>query len=293
MGKLIHWAAAFGALCAQEAFSPRGKAYFAKPDPAGTVEKADIALAKNPRSAELLLAAARARDAVLRFSESIPLYTRGIDEHPGDVRFLRYRGHRFISTRKFDFAVADLKKAAELAPASFDVSYHLGLAYYLRGDFNHAAREYKRCLAMAAQPKPDFLKGMPSGWRACHAMDDDSRVAITEWAWRALRRAGKSDEASKLLGTISESMQVKENQSYFKTLMLYKGAAQSASAEGGNAVPTIGYGVGVWHYVNRRKEQACAEWQRAAADSESWSAFGLIAAEVEIARGICKPLKKR
>ena len=293
MVKALFWMAVGGVLCAQEAFSPQGKAYFAKPDPTGSIEKADIALAKDLRSADLLLAAARARDAVLRFSESIPLYTRGIDENPGDVRFLRYRGHRFISSRKFDFAVADLKKAAEIAPASFDVSYHLGLAYYLRGDFNHAAREYQRCLAMASQPKPDFLKGMPKDWRACHAMDDDSRVAITEWTWRALRRAGKSDEAAKLLASITESMTVKENQSYFKTLLFYKGAEQPATGEGGNAVPTIGYGVGLWHHLNGRKEQACSAWQRAAGDAENWSAFGLIAAEVEIARGLCKPVKKR
>ncbi|MBM3767456.1 MAG: hypothetical protein FJW32_18855 [Acidobacteria bacterium] len=293
MAKATLWLAALGALSAQEAFSPQGKAYFAKADATGSVERADIALAKDQNSAELLLAAARARDVLLRFSESIPLYTRGIDEHPGDVRFLRFRGHRFISTRKFDFAVADLKKAAEMAPASFDVSYHLGLAFYLRGDFNHAAREYQRCLALAGQPQPDFLKGLPAGWRPCYAMDDDSRVAITEWTWRALRRAGKPDEAAKLLATISETMNVKENQSYFKTLLLYKGVAQSAAGEGGNAVPTIGYGVGLWHHLNGRKEQACREWQRAAGDVENWSAFGLIAAEIEIGRGLCKPVKKR
>lgn len=293
MAKLILWIVGLGVISAQEAFSPQGKAYFAKPDPNGTVEKADLALAKGPASADLLLAAARARDALLRFSESIPLYTRAIDEYPNDVRFLRYRGHRFISTRKFDFAVADLKKAADIAPASFDVSYHLGLAYYLRGDFNHAAREYQRCLAMASRPTPDFLKGMPADWRACYAMDDDSRVAITEWTWRALRRAGKPDEAAKLLASITESMTVKENQSYFKTLLLYKGVAQTAAGEGGNAVPTIGYGVGLWHHLNGRKDQACAEWRRAAADSENWSAFGLIAAEAEFARGLCGPVKKR
>src|SRR5262245_29336205 len=129
--------AAVPLLCAQapepEVFSPLGKAYSAKSDAEHSVEKADAALAKGPASAELLLEAARVRDSLLRFSESIPLYTRGIDEYPNDVRFLRFRGHRFISTRKFDIAVVDLKKAADFAPASFDVSYHLGLAYYLRG----------------------------------------------------------------------------------------------------------------------------------------------------------------
>ena len=255
-----------------EAFSPGGKAFSARPDPEHTIAAADLALAKEPASADLLLAAARARDAVLRFSESLPLYTRGMDEYPGDVRFPRYRGHRFISTRKFDFAIADLKRAAEIA------------------------REYQRCLAMAAQPKPQFMRGMPVDWRPCQALDDNARVAITEWAWRATRRAGKPEEAEKLLATITESMKVTDNQSYYRTLLLYKGlrteADALAAAPEANSVATLSYGVGVWHWLAGRKEQACAAWERAVS-GENWSAFGFIAAEGELARGACKPARKR
>jgi len=260
------------------------------------IEKADLALSKGPASAELLLAAARARDTILRFSESIPLYTRGMDDYPGDVRFPRFRGHRFISTRKFDSAIADLKKAIELAPASFDVSYHLALAYFLRGDYNHAAREYQRCLSMAALPKPQFMKGMPIDWRPCHGMDDDTRVAVTEWAWRALRRAAKPDEAAKLLAAIHPQIAVKENMSYHRTLLLYKGLRTEeetlAPPLDGNAAPTIGYGVGLWHWLDGRKAQACQAWE-VVVSGDNWAAFGFIAAESELARGACKSSKKR
>ena len=279
-----------------QVYSPLGKSFTAKPDDARAIEKADLDLSKGPVSAELLLAAARARDTVLRFSESIPLYTRGMDDYPGDVRFPRFRGHRFISTRKFDFAIADLKKAAELAPASFDASYHLALAYYLRGDYNHAAREYQRCLSMAALPKPQFMKGMPVDWRPCYDMDDDTRVAVTEWAWRALHRAAKPGEAAKLLTAIHPQMAVKENQSYFRTLLLYKGLRTEEEALAapldGNAVPTVGYGVGLWHWLEGRKAQACLAWERVVT-GENWAAFGFIAAESELARGACKSSKKR
>ncbi len=279
-----------------EVYSALGKAYLAHPDPNRTIEAADLALAKSPASADLLLAAARARDTLLRFSESIPLYTRGIDEFPNDVRFLRFRGHRFISIRRFDPAIVDLKKAADTAPASFDISYHLALAYFLRGDFSHASREYLRCLAMADLPQPQFLRGLPAGWRSCYAMDDDTRVATTEWAWRALRRAGKPDEAAKLLAPITDSMQVKDNVSYLRTLLLYKGLRTEAQTVAppldGNAGPTIGYGVGLWHWLEGRKEQACAAWEKVLT-SPSWSAFGLIAAEGELARGACRAGKKR
>ena len=279
-----------------EAFSPGGKAFSARPDTEHSIAAADLALAKGPASADLLLAAARARDTVLRFSESLPLYTRGMDEYPGDVRFPRYRGHRFISTRKFDFAIADLKRAAEIAPVSFDVSFHLGLAYYLRGDYNHAAREYQRCLTLAAQPKPQFMRGMPVDWRPCQGLDDNARVAITEWAWRANRRAGKTEEAEKLLATITDSMKVTDNHAYYSTLLLYKGLRTEADTlavpPDRNTLATVSYGVGMWHWMAGRKEQACAAWERAAS-GENWSAFGFIAAETELARGVCKPLKKR
>lgn len=281
---------------AAEVYSPLSRVFTSLPDPEHKVEAADLALAKGPASAELLLAAARSRDAILRFNEAIPLYTRGMDEYASDVRFPRYRGHRLISTRRFQLAIADLKLAADMAPASFDVSYHLGLAYYLHGDFNHAAREYARCLAMASHPKPDFMKGMPAGWRPCYAMDDDSRVAITDWAWRALRRAGKPEEAAKLLAPIREGMAVKENQSYYKALLLYKGLKPEADVMAppleGTAAATLGYADGLWHWLEGRKEQACAAWERAVS-GDNWSAFGFIAAETELGRGVCPAGRKR
>lgn len=285
----------FGQSVEPELFSPLGKVYVARQDLSGAVERADAALAKAPDSADLLLAAARARDALLRFRESIPMYTRGMDEFPNDVRFPRFRGHRFLSTRRYDMAVADLKKATEMAPSSFEASYHLALAYYLRGDFGHAAREYMRCLAMSPHPKPEVQKGMPAGWLSCYAMEDDPRTAITEWAWRALRRSGKPDEAAKLLGTIDENMTITENLSYFRTLLVYKGVRTEAEAIGapqdGNAMPTMSYGLGLWHWLEGRKETACNYWRKAL-ESPNWSAFGLIAAEVEISRGACGKPKK-
>ena len=137
---------------------------------------------------------------------------------------------------------------------------------------------------------------MPADWRACYAMDDDTRVGITEWAWRALRRGAKPEEAAKLLDAITQQMIVKENQSYFRTLLLYKGLRTEdqtlAAPLDGNAAPTIGYGVGLWHWLEGRKEQACSAWKRVVTDS-NWAAFGFIGAEVELAKGACPTGKKR
>jgi tetratricopeptide (TPR) repeat protein len=285
--------ASFAQLPAPEVFSPLGKSYTSNPDETQGIQKADLALAKGPATADLLLAAGAARDAVLRFSESIPLYGRGMDDYPNDVRFPRYRGHRFISTRRFDPAIVDLKKATDMAPASFDASYHLALAFYLRGDYSHAAREYQRCLAMSTQPKPASFKGLPANWRNCYSLDDDARVAITVWAWSALRRSGKAADAAALLGTIHENMQIRENRSYFRTLLLYRGQrTETQTMAAADSVATTGYAIGLWHWLDGRKEQACVYWERVLTDP-NWAAFGFIAAEGELARGACKPAKKR
>ena len=123
-----------------------GRPVFARDDGDGAIAKADAALAADPRNVDLILAAARARDAALQFHAAIEIYTRGLAIAPDDVRLLRFRGHRYISTRRFDLAVADLRKALDLSPSSFDVIYHLGLAHYLRGEFEEAARVYRSCL---------------------------------------------------------------------------------------------------------------------------------------------------
>ena len=140
------------------------------------------------------------------------------------------------------------------------------------------------------------ILGMPADWRACQGLDDNARVALTEWAWRANRRAGKTEEAEKLLATITEAMKVTDNQSYYRTLLLYKGLRTEAdilaAPPDANAVATVSYGLGMWHWLAGRKDQACAAWQRAVS-GDNWSAFGFIAAEGELGRGLCKPAKKR
>jgi tetratricopeptide (TPR) repeat protein len=91
-----------------ELTTPLGRQVFARADTDGAIAKADAALARDPGNVDLLLAAARARDAALQFHSAIELYTRALAIAPDDVRLLRFRGHRYISIRRFDAAVADL-----------------------------------------------------------------------------------------------------------------------------------------------------------------------------------------
>lgn len=267
-----------------------GRAVVARPDTDGAIAKADAALAADPRNVDRILAAARARDVALQFHAAIEVYTKGLAIAPDDVRLLRFRGHRYISIRRFDLAVADLQKAVGLTPSSFDVTYHLGLAHYLRGEFDEAARVYRSCLDATSDPRP-----LPQGWRSCTntRTTDNDRVAVTDWLYRALRRAGRHDEAKALLPAFTADMKVGENEAYYTALRFYSGAvteeaAMTPATKSENRLVTVGYGVATFHLANGDTARACALLKRIA-DEPNWNAFGVIAAEVDLAqRGACR-----
>jgi tetratricopeptide (TPR) repeat protein len=262
-----------------------GKPVYARPDADRAIAKADAALAADPTNVDLILAAARARDAALQFRAAIALYTRGLERAPADVRLLRFRGHRYISVRDFDRAVADLQKAAEIAPSSFDVTYHLALAHYLAGNYDAAARVYRSCLDYAGQPGQ-----LPEGWRSCMTTKatPNDRVAMSDWLYRSLRRAGRHDEAKALAADVADGLTVGENEAYYTALRFYRGAVSETDAmepktKNENRLVTVGYGVATFHLANGDRARACQLLTKIA-NEPNWNAFGVIAAEIDLTR---------
>jgi tetratricopeptide (TPR) repeat protein len=225
-----------------------------------------------------------------RYRKAIEIFTEGIELHPDDPRFYRHRGHRFISIRRFDAAVADLEKAASLIlgkedgiepdglPNEFGIPtsthhsniwYHLGLAHYLRGDFERARAAYQRCLAVSDNA--------------------DMLAATVNWLYLTLRRLGLTAEAQELLLPITAEMKILENRDYHRLLLMYKGEIvpeallEEVNGDHGLGSATTGYGVGTWLLVNGNKE-AAREIYRDIVDGDSVTAFGFIAAEAELRR---------
>ena len=271
--------------------SALGKQYFARADTDGAVAKADAVLASDPDNLDLLIAAARAHDVALQFDASIGLYTKAINMTPNDVRAYRFRGHRYISTRKFDLAIKDLERAVALAPSSFDVVYHLGLAYFLTARFPAAAKTYQGCLDRKTPGT-----GLPEGWRDCAALsstaaarDEESRIGMNDWLYRSLRRAGKSEEAKALLAGIPEGLPVKESEAYYRALLFYKGARTEAQvlpdeAFKENTGVTVGYGLANFYLAEGQTAKACVLLRRLVQDDAHWNAFGFIGAEADLTR---------
>jgi tetratricopeptide (TPR) repeat protein len=151
-----------------------------------------------------------------------------------------------------------------------NIYYHLGLAYYLQGDFESARAAYERCLAAST--------------------NNDMYVATADWLYMTLRRLGAEEAAAALLETISADMEIIENTSYHNRLLMYKGERSPESlleVEAGEdralTFATQGYGVGNWYLYNGDADRA-EEIFLQVLEGDYWAAFGYIAAEAEIAR---------
>jgi len=275
-------------LAEPQAVSLFGEELYAQVDTTGAIAEADEALAASPDDVELLIAAGRVRRNFWQYRQAMELYTQAMELAPADWRPYRFRGHRYISVREFDRAVTDLEAARDRAPLNWDVSYHLGLAYFLNGQFGEAADEYLRCLELADDPATRAAQS--DDFRACsqNADDPESQVAMTEWAVRALLRDGRMAEMHELLDTISEDMDITENVAYYHDLLFYKGLKTeeellNPADDAPYRLETVGMGVANWLIVHGETERA-RELLEIIVDDPWWPGFGRIGAEVELAR---------
>lgn len=251
-----------------EVSSPLGAEFYARPDEKGAILEAEKKLAADPKNVELIIALGRAQAEVWRYRDAISTYSRGIEMFPTNALLYRHRGHRYISIREFDKAVADLEHGAKLDANSYEIWYHLGLARYLKGRFEDAAAAYERCRALADR--------------------DESAISASHWLYMSYRRAGKKAEGTRVLDRITAEMQPGESRAYFELLLFYKGLKQQADIYNPEKLPeldqaTIGYGVGNWLLYNGDEKKAREVFKRVVSGSY-WPAFGFIAAETELAR---------
>lgn len=250
--------------------------------------KARARYEKNPHEADAIIWLGRRTAYLGRYREAIDIFTEGIRRHPNDARMYRHRGHRYITVRKLDDAIRDLQRAEELTRGRPDeiepdglpnargvpttslqsnICYHLGLAWYLKGEFERALPVYKRCNELSTNA--------------------DRLVSTSHWLYMTLRRLGRPQEAERVLEPIGSSLDVIENTSYHKLTLMYRGeiVAEELLREDPATVDgaTILYGIGNGYLYGGEPEKAAALFRRIL-DGGQWAAFGFIAAEAETAR---------
>ncbi len=246
--------------------------------------------AARPNDPDALIWVGRRLAYLGRYRESIAVFSDGARRFPNDPRVYRHRGHRYITVRSLDDAIADFERAARLMGGRPDevepdgqpnarntpigslqsnVWYHLALAHYLKGDWKMAARAARSGVQVSTNP--------------------DRLVSQIHWLYMALRRAGLQADAAEALAPIRDDFDIIENESYYRLVRMYKGAISSAAADSAlSAVRTpsdasLAYGYANWFLYNGDTTRAVRAFERILSGG-SWASFGYIAAEADLAR---------
>lgn len=263
---------------------------------AASVSAANLAIAheayeKNPNVAEELIWYGRRMAYTGEYKEAIKIFTEGVKKFPNDARMYRHRGHRYITLRCFDDAIRDFETAAKLIKDKADeiepdglpnarniptstlqsnIWYHLGLAFYLKGDFKKAEKAYAECQKVSK--------------------NNDMLIATVYWRYMTLRRLGKTKEAKRLLDSLPKDPDVIENEDYLKLIKLNRGEERPEnllSTIKGDAntlkSASLGYGIGNYFLYNGGREKAMIIFRKIV-EGDQWSSFGYIAAEAELKR---------
>jgi tetratricopeptide (TPR) repeat protein len=270
--------------------TPLGKTYTI-PSPSEKMlnqfEEAKATYEANPDDVEALIWYGRRTAYLGQYGQAIEIYSKGIEKFPNEPKLYRHRGHRYISIREFDKAIEDLEKAATLIqgteneiepdgmpnaqniPVSTlhgNIYYHLGLAYYLKHDYEKAYEAYLLC-----RESGDLY---------------DNIVSSTHWLYMIQQRLGNPSKADSLLAPIHADSTVIENQSYADLCGLYKGWLPVDSliqtGPGGNpSNDAIRYGVANW-YLYHGDTLTAKMMMEELIQTNSFASFGYIAAESDL-----------
>ncbi|HET9261617.1 MAG TPA: tetratricopeptide repeat protein, partial [Vicinamibacterales bacterium] len=227
------------------------------------------AIALDAKQPEYHVGRCRTLARLMRHKEAIDGCTDALKLDPNNPQALLERGHFLINVRQADKALPDLLQARKLGADLYGVAYHLSLAYYVTGDFERAAEEYEQCYP--------------------NAKTDDNRIACLAWQYVALLRAGRKADADNVLERVTSDTRVQSSVAYLDRLLLFKGVkneedvAQTMQKDN-LQLPTVAYGIGVWHLVNGREARAREYFEKATTPPAQQSGFGSVASYYELQR---------
>ena len=261
---------------ALEVTSGLGRRLYALPDDQSVID-ARKNLAADPKNVDRVLQLSKAEAARRQYREAIATSTGGLAFAPENAGLYLERGHRELGLREFKPALKDLQQATLLAPENLDTFYHLGLAHYFLGEFSEAAVSFGKARDLAK--------------------NNDSLIDCSNWLYASLQRAGKPEEAAKVLARITPDVKNTEPHLYFylRLLHFYQGqiAAEAVlppppagpeDLEGELSFNTVSYGVGNWRVYHHDRSAAMGLF-RNVVKGEAWNSWGFIGSEVELLRG--------
>lgn len=249
-------------------------------------EEAKAIYETNPEDVEAIIWYGRRTAYLGQYQAAIDIYSKGIDSFPDEPKLYRHRGHRYISIREYDLAIADFEKAAELIEGTANeveedgmpnalnipvstlhgnIYYHLGLAYYLTHDYEKAYDAYLNCRESGSKY--------------------DNIVSSTHWLYMIQQRLENPTKADSMLAPINQDSTVIENQSYADLCLLYKEIlpldSVMPSGPGSPSNDAVRYGVANWYLYNGDTARA-KSMMNELINTQAFSSFGYLAAESDL-----------
>ena len=198
-----------------------------------------------------------------QIEEAINVFTHGIAMFPNSSQPLVHRGAQFIRFTDFDAAIMDLEKATvfveqetlekvvdvrpnfykrSLKNNKFITFQHMGIAFYLKGQFDRSISSFKKTLEFSDS--------------------SDLRVLSSYWLYSCYRKIGNEQAAETVVGEIPSRMRLLENRPYHDLIMFYRGLVSSQiviernSDQNNRLSPFVAYGVGNWYLLEGYLESA-------------------------------------
>lgn len=116
--------------------------------PCAIPDSPESAALRGAETVEELFALAKALNFQLRYRDALEVYDRILALEPDNALAYRQRAPRFLNTLQPERAIADLLRCRELGGDEADLSYRLGIARYLSGDYAVAMSEEERCFLL-------------------------------------------------------------------------------------------------------------------------------------------------
>lgn len=233
------------------------------------------AVKQEPKNTKLLLELALAVKRQTYYYEASEIFSEILMLDPFNSTVLCHRGHVYIGIQAYKQAAADFEMALRINPTDWDSLYHIGLCYYLLGDYETAGEYYARCYAVSKT--------------------EEDLTAVADWYWLTLMHLDRVSEAQLILDRVQPDWMYGENEIYYTRLMVYKGlktpdqVLEYARTQGNHEFCTYAYGIAYYMWkVQGRKEQACRLIEEIASrtDGCQWGSFALKAAQAAKKRGI-------
>ena len=137
----------------------------------------------------------------LRYREALEIYNRGLEKYPDDLKLLRLRAGRYLTTLQCEKAISDFQRCLERGDGELDCRYRIALALYYQGSYKKAMEQLEKCMPLCE----DF---------------DEMGIAVIYWHTLCAYRAS---ERPALLSFYHEGMDVGHHIGYEKVVSVCAG----------------------------------------------------------------------